>query len=336
MTHMSAKRIFERAFIVVVVMMLLLIVACGGGSGGDGGSSSGGGGGSDVPIPLPPFEVQVVISGVQTPDCSDFSVFFNVVADNTLILEDLEDDVSLVLNGDPVDDFAYSPGNYSMDDPFSSVFVMDYSRSMPPDAIEAMEQAVIAFLQNDLKPGDYAHIIKFANQTLPFSEGIVAVETNLDDLIAFVQDDTLPPMVGTDIYGAANEAVDSLIAQPLTDQRAVIFLTDGEQNPPAPGSILDAVILKAREAGIPFYTIGLMVEAFDETDIKRMARETGGFFFRTEVNQLAVKYDEIRDALFSSNHIITFETSEPVSTIAVGVTYDGKTGSDQVTLTGCP
>jgi hypothetical protein len=54
------------------------------------------------------------------------------------------------------------------------------------------------------------------------------------------------------------------------------------------------------------------------------------------VNQLAVKYDEIRDALFSSNHIITFETSEPVSTIAVGVTYDGKTGSDQVTLTGCP
>jgi hypothetical protein len=248
----------------------------------------------------------------------------------------LEDNVSLALNGDPVDDFAYSPGFYSLDDPVSSVFVMDYSRSMPPDAIRAMEQAVIAFLENDLKPGDYAHIIKFANQTLPFGGGIVAVETNLDDLISFVRDETLPPMVGTDIYAAANEAVDSLIAQPLTERRAVIFLTDGEQNPPAPGSILDAVILKARNAGIPFYTIGLMVEAFDETDIKRMAKETGGFFFRTEVNQLAIKYDEIRDALFSSNHIITFETSESVGTIGVGVIYDGKSGSDQVTLTGCP
>jgi hypothetical protein len=332
MTHMSAKRFFGRAFIVVAMLTTLLIVACGGGS--SGGSS--GRGGSSAPIPLPPFEVQVAISGVQTPDCSDFSVYFNVVADNTLILEDLEDNVSLALNGDLVDDFAYSPGFYSLDDPVSSVFVMDYSRSMPPNAIQAMERAVIAFLQNDLKPGDFAHIIKFANQTLPFGGGIVAVETNLDDLISFVQDETLPPMVGTDIYAAANEAVDSLIAQPLTERRAVIFLTDGEQNPPAPRSILDAVILKARNAGIPFYTIGLMVEAFDETDIKRMARETGGFFFRTEVNQLAIKYDEIRDALFSSNHIITFETSESVGTIEVGVIYDGKSGSDQVTVTGCP
>jgi hypothetical protein len=332
MTHMSAKRFFGRAFIVVAMLTTLLIVACGGGS--SGGSS--GRGGSSAPIPLPPFEVQVAISGVQTPDCSDFSVYFNVVADNTLILEDLEDNVSLALNGDLVDDFAYSPGFYSLDDPVSSVFVMDYSRSMPPNAIQAMERAVIAFLQNDLKPGDFAHIIKFANQTLPFGGGIVAVETNLDDLISFVQDETLPPMVGTDIYAAANEAVDSLIALPLTERRAVIFLTDGEQNPPAPRSILDAVILKARNAGIPFYTIGLMVEAFDETDIKRMARETGGFFFRTEVNQLAIKYDEIRDALFSSNHIITFETSESVGTIEVGVIYDGKSGSDQVTVTGCP
>jgi hypothetical protein len=68
MTHMSAKRFFGRAFIVVVMLTTLLIVACGGGSSGD----SSGRGGSAAPIPLPPFEVQVAISGVQTPDCSDF------------------------------------------------------------------------------------------------------------------------------------------------------------------------------------------------------------------------------------------------------------------------
>jgi len=330
MAYMPAKRFIGRAFIVVVLLTTLLTVACGGGS-----SGGGSGGGSSAPIPLPPYEVQVAIRGVQTPDCSDFWVYFNVVADNSLILEDLADDVSLALNGDPVDDFTYSRGFSSLDEPVSSVFVMDYSRSMPPDAIRAMERAVIDFLENDLKPGDYAHIIKFARSTLPFDRGLVAVETNLNDLLAFVRDDARPPMVGTDIYGAADEAIDSLIAQPLTERRAVIFLTDGEQNPPASASILDAVILKAREAGIPFYTIGLMVEAFDETDIKRMARQTGGFFFRTEVDQLAIKYAEIRDALFSSNHRIAFETSEPVGTIEVGVTYDGKRGSDQVTLTGC-
>jgi hypothetical protein len=334
MTYMPAKRFIRRAFIVVVLLTTLLTVACGGGS--SGGGSGGSGGSGSAPIPLPPYEVQVAIRGVQTPDCSDFSVFFNVVADNSLILEDLADDVSLVLNGDPVDDFTYSRGFSSLDEPVSSVFVMDYSRSMPPDAIREMEQAVIDFLENDLKPGDYAHIIKFARTTLPFDRGLVAVETNLNDLLAFVRDDALPPMVGTDIYGAADEAIDSLIAQPLTERRAVIFLTDGEQNPPASASILDAVILKAREAGIPFYTIGLMVEAFDETDIKRMARQTGGFFFRTRVDELEKKYAEIRDALFSSNHLITFETSEPVGTIEVGVTYDGKSGSDQVAVTGCP
>jgi hypothetical protein len=330
MTYMPAKRFIGRVFIVVVLLTALLTVACGGGS------SGGGSGGSSAPPPPPPFEVQVAISGVQADECTDFSVFFNVVADNTLILEDLEGDVSLALNGDPVDDFAYFPGVYPLDDPVSSVFVMDYSRSMPPDAILAMEQAVIDFLENELKPGDYAHIIKFAKTTLPFDRGLVAVETDLNDLLAFVRDDTLPERVGTDIYGAADEAVDSLIAQPFTERRAVIFLTDGEQNPPASASILDAVIEKARDAGIPFYTIGLMVEAFDETDIKRMARQTGGFFFRIQVDELEDKYEEIRDALFSSNHIITFETSEPVGTIEVGVTYDGKRGSDQVTVTGCP
>jgi hypothetical protein len=333
MTYMPAKRFIGRAFIVVVLLTTLLTVACGGGSSGGG---SGGRGGSSAPPPPPPLEVQVAISGVQTPDCYDFSVYFNIVADNTLISEVSKDDVSLALNGDPVDDFAYFPVVYPLDDPVSSVFVMDYSRSMPPDAILAMEQAVIDFLENELKPGDYAHIIKFARTTLPFERGLVAVETNLNDLIAFVRDDTLPEMVGTDIYGAADEAIDSLIARPLPERRAVIFLTDGEQNPPASASILDAVIEKSRNAGIPFYTIGLMVEAFDETDIKRMARQTGGFFFRIKVDELEKKYEEIRDVLFSSNHIIIFETSEPVGTIEVGVTYDGKRGSDQVTLTGCP
>ncbi len=335
MTRISAKRLVGRAFILAMMftITIVLLAACGGGSSG-GGSS--GRGGSTAPVPLPPFEVQVAIANVETADCSEFSVYFNVVAENTLIRQDLGDGVGLSLNGDPVDDFSYSFGLRPIDDPVSSVFVMDYSRSMPPEAIRAMEQAVITFLENDLKPGDYAHIIKFARETLHFDRGLVALATNLNDLITFVQSDEPPPMIGTDIYGAADEALDILIAQPFTERQTVIFLTDGEQNPPAPGSILDAVILKARQAGIPFFTIGLMVEAFDETDIKRMARESGGFFFRTEVNQLAIKYEEIRDALFSNNHVIDFKTSETVGSIEVSVIYEDKFGSDRVELTGCP
>jgi hypothetical protein len=276
--------------------------------------------GAAAPPPPPPERmVQVTIGNVDTLEledgCFEHKVFFNVLDPDGIVDELDEGSIVLFVNGSriPGSGFEYKPAEAFGDDKsISIVFGMDYSRSMTANAIAAMEDAVLAFITRDMRPGDHAQIIKFAGDLMPSAWGRMPEDKNA--LVAFVRGEGPKVFPGTEIYGTADLAVTQLRAmKEKTDRLTVILLTDGTQNPDRPVAVLDAVIRDAQDAGVSFFNIGFMFnQYFSEHDIKRLGRETGGLYFRIQDRKsLLDKYGELGNILFFDYHLVSYEICGP-------------------------
>ncbi len=277
-----------------------------------------------TPAPPPPERmVQVTIGNVDTLEledgCFEHKLFFNVM-DPDGIVDDLDEGaITLFVNGSriPGSGFEYMPAEAFGDEKsISIVFGMDYSRSMTADAIGAMQDAALAFITRDMRPGDHAQIIKFAGDLVPSAWGRIPEDVNA--LVAFVRGEGPKVFPGTDIYGSADLAVTQLRAMKAkTDRLAVILLTDGAQNPERPVAVLDAVIGDAQDAGVSFFNIGFMFNRyFSEHDIKRLGRETGGLYFRIQDRRsLMDKYGELGNILFFDYHLVSYEICGPAQAL---------------------
>jgi hypothetical protein len=226
-----------------------------------------------------------------------------------------EGSILLFVNGSRLSEsgFEYQAAEaFDHDKSISIVFGMDYSLSMTDDAVGAMQDAVIAFITRDMRSGDHAQIIKFAGDLAPSAWGRIPEDKNA--LVKFVRGEGPKVFPGTDIYGTADLAVTQLRAmKEKTDRLAVILLTDGAQNPDRPVAVLDAVIRDAQDAGVAFFNIGFMFNRyFSEHDIKRLARETGGLYFRIQDRRsLMDQYGELGNILFFDYHLVRYEMCGP-------------------------
>lgn len=113
---------------------------------------------------------------------------------------------------------------------------------------------------------------------------------------------------GTCLYNAAFQAVQLLAesAQP-EERRAVILFTDGVDELSGGGQCSERgaenVILRAKDKGIPIYTIGLCAaqscRSIDEAVLSRMARDTNGAAVVGVADQLKDRFSEIMQILDS-------------------------------------
>jgi uncharacterized protein YegL len=325
------KKDSPRSFIGFIFVLSMLIVA---GCSGSGTETSEGG---HLPPTPPEPMVQVTIRDVDTlvfeDGCFENRVFFNIVDPDGVVDAVDRDAIKLFVDGSPESTFNYQPSiNFGNDKSISIVFAMDYSGSMTTEAISAMEEAVLSFINNNLRAGDWAQIIKFAGDLEPSIW--VELPDDINYLENFIYGEGPQISTQTDIYGAADLAVTQLSQMTdTTDRLAVILLTDGAQNPPHSSPVaLDAMIRDAQEARVPFFNIGFMFNYwFNEEDIKRIARETGGLYFKIfDADSLFRKYGALGKILISEYHLLSYEicgTPTQSKNIELQVTIDSLTGS---------
>ncbi|MFC1792708.1 VWA domain-containing protein [Planctomycetota bacterium] len=193
-------------------------------------------------------------------------------------------------------------------EPYSSSvcasLALDYSGSMEPAALEALEIAAIGFVDLMI-PGDRGEIIKFA-------KGIEVMQEFTDDknvLIDAIQRATSPDFdsSATSFYDAIYQAISDASEQPC-DSRVVIAMSDGRDNHSQPEHSATAVIDHASAMDIPVFTIGLGDEV-DADKLIAIATETGGiYYFAPTPEDLAATYQKIAGTL-NAQYIVKYNTT---------------------------
>lgn len=200
----------------------------------------------------------------------------------------------------------------STTDGIDIVLAMDISGSMlardfEPDRLTAAKQLAAEFVAN--RTGDRVSVVAFAGEAFtqcPLTSDQASVETMLARLRSGVVDD------GTAIGNGLATAINRL-RESGAKSKVVVLLTDGVNNRGQISPTMAAEI--ARDLGIKVYTIGVgsrgkapfpAVDVFgnttfvmadveiDEPLLRKIAKTTGGEYFRAEDNEaLRAIYDEI-------------------------------------------
>jgi Ca-activated chloride channel family protein len=198
--------------------------------------------------------------------------------------------------------------------PISVALVMDYSGSITaiPEVQSDMEEAV-AYFVDQLGTDDEADNVKFATE-IEVVQGFTSDKNLLTNAIFN------PVDIGnhTSLYDAAWQAVDDTALRLKTTRKAVIIVSDGEDDDgtgnPISSSSLSDVINYANLKGVPIFTVGL--GDFNDAVLKQMSNETGGqFFASTTSDNLGNIYSQIAKVLFENQYILTY-----VSALGVGAT----------------
>jgi Ca-activated chloride channel family protein len=226
----------------------------------------------------------------------------------------------------PLAGFGFSQGTSSVFGPVASVSfidaaykqiaisaILDNSGSLTsqPVAFADMNSGFASLLAQ-LKPTDVAEIVKFASVTQ-----VVQSWTSNKTLLA--QAITAPFNGGQDtrlwdsVYDAA-ETFTSVPGGPAAYRRVIVVATDGIDEGPtigSPGGIrtLQNTIDKANERGVAVFTIGFG-SSVNDTDLNRLARDTGGVYYRASQSQnLATIYQQLSQLLFTNQYVVTFNRS---------------------------
>ena len=181
--------------------------------------------------------------------------------------------------------------------PFSAALVLDKSLSMAfypnmdivdPDSTRwrTAKGALHTFI-GELTPIDQCALIAFAR--LPKVEtGLTRDKKQLDDLLEGIK-----LASGTGIWSAVQSAVN--ILSPRPEAKAIILLTDGEDNS-STISMLQVAAL-AKKAGIRIFAVGLAEDASRDV-LTELADSTGGkYFFSANGSDLSDIYYEITASL---------------------------------------
>lgn len=142
-----------------------------------------------------------------------------------------------------------------------------------------------------LAPGDEAAIFSFDETTTldqSWTSNVAELETAID---------ALTPGGWTAMNDAVMVAINAAEARPASRRKAIVVLSDGEDNRSDVRDV-QTVIARARRAGIPVFTIGLLLDSDDSLRI--LAAQTGGKYF-------SVREAAAMDSVFASIADIVFE-----------------------------
>jgi|GEM_PF-2034660 len=199
----------------------------------------------------------------------------------------------------------------SMAEPFGSATRISYTRSAGKKFIDK------------LGPADEAAIYSFS-LTTTLDQSWTGQKSLLSGAI-----DRLQPDGWTAMNDAVLEAVDAIELRPASHQKAIVLLSDGEDNRSAERSIT-AVIARARRAGIPVFAIGLLLDTDDS--LRLLAAETGGRYFSVrDPAAMDSVFASVAEAIFEQGCCSVYYTSPNSGRdggfrqVVPGFTFDGDT-----------
>jgi VWFA-related protein len=176
----------------------------------------------------------------------------------------------------------------------TTVLVLDHSGSMkakasdtdPLSKMEALHSAASRFV--DLMRA------RAKTTLLPFSTAVERAEGFTDDkegLKARIRQ--LRPDGGTLLYDATYAGIETVVASQARGKKAVVVLTDGMDEAPGSRHSDQAVIDRAKEAGVTLYMLGLgRPEEMNEPVMRRMAEATGGSYYNAGNQQKLIELFE--------------------------------------------
>jgi hypothetical protein len=204
---------------------------------------------------------------------------------------------------------------------------MDYSGSMEY-YIDGLESAVSDFVELKRKH-DEMEIIKFSSDV----EVVQAFTSDYEILKEAVAESWQGEGNWTFLYDSIGMAVETTGARPFP--RVAIAFTDGHEEHDVldqPLYDLNSAIARAKQYGIPVYTIGLGY--VDEQALEKIADTTGGWSYITpSVSDLKQIYETISEALELSVVISwtpTVESGKVYARFDVGYNADGEELTDSI------
>jgi len=210
---------------------------------------------------------------------------------------------------------------------FSMVF--DVSGSMDGQSLTDSKTAAINFLQNT-SDADRGNVVEFAsyNQVqVVIASDWVSTDSDHDgtrDIVEAVN--SLYSMDSTALFDGAAKGIESLSQEPTP--KAVIVFTDGGENDSTLYTI-NTLIAKAKNEGVPLYTIGLGSGA-DTNILMTMASQTGGsFYYAPTALDMAGVYNAIAKEVRSQYYLryTTHNTNYDGTLRTVTVSAAGQTGT---------
>jgi VWFA-related protein len=172
-------------------------------------------------------------------------------------------------------------GEPGKNEPVTTVLVLDKSGSMRQKANVHDTMTKIAALQT--AAGRFVELMRPNARTtlLPFSTEVDSPEPFTDDKDKLKEQIArLSPEGGTSLYDAVYVGVQSLVAARAEGRRAVVVLTDGQDEEPGSHHSEDDVIEAAKEANVALHLLGLgRPREINEPVMKRMADATGGKYY---------------------------------------------------------
>mgnify|MGYP000889062200 CR=1 FL=1 len=216
--------------------------------------------------------------------------------------------------------------------PVSIALMLDYSGSIVPDDMQAMEDASKDFLDLlDLAPAPYeTAIVKFASYIgyqYDFS-------SDLDDLKDAIDADYNEGTSNTVIFDSVYSTIDYVADHAANDRKAIILFSDGEDY--SLTYTLPVVIDRALEKGVPIFTI-LSTGADNPNPgvMQELAEGTGGQYYEAGYEDLDDIYNQISAAL-GDQYILEYDDPSGSSvTLRVSVSNLGSLGEATKVVAGC-
>lgn len=198
------------------------------------------------------------------------------------------------------------------------VVVIDVSGSMAGVPLARAKDAATEFV-NSLGPNDEAAIFSFSGSVTavtPFTDDRAALTAGIASLQA------LGP---TALYDAAQASVAAARAS-AAPRKAVVLLSDGENDAPASGATLQGSLAIARDAGVPVFSIG--IGGADAGYLTQLAEATRGQYVAADNASIADVYANIA-TLLRNQYVLTLRgPGDPDGTEAVlqlALTVNGQT-----------
>jgi Ca-activated chloride channel family protein len=210
----------------------------------------------------------------------------------------------------------------------SVALVLDYSGSITDvqDNVDDMEESAAGFV-DQLGAGDEAEIIKFADDFDVVQSWQPGSDSGINILKTAIYA-SYDNGRETDLYDAVVQAVAD-VALRSKQRRAVIVITDGENDGFLTNLDLADVITDAQEKGVPIFTVGLGQDLNPDI-LRQMADDTGGHYYESATSDnLRTIYRQLSDVLFQDSYILTY-----TSGLGAGITTDLTIGATSGTITG--
>lgn len=218
--------------------------------------------------------------------------------------------VAITIDGKPakVDDVQLASSEKL---PLDVLIVMDTSGSMKGERLDQAKAAAREFVSG-LSPDDRVAVLRFANSitlSQDFTTDHVAINAAIDGLVASGQ---------TELYKVTAAAAVKA-AQSTSSRRAVILLSDGDNDTVVTDVTADAALASAKAAGVPFFTIAVVNAAVNPAYLTQLAATTGGRYLEaTRPGDLRGVYASI-GRLLRSQYVVTFDASSAAGAAAAQV-----------------